>query len=91
MNRSLYLVSYDISDNKVRARVNRYLSGFTVGRQKSVYECWFTLTELTFLYTWLESVVLEDDRLHIFKLPLLRKAKYMGVARCLSISPIIVG
>ncbi len=91
MDRSLYLVSYDISDNQIRAKISKYLLGFTVGRQKSVYECWFTLEELKSLYEWLEAIIFENDKVYIFKLLVADEVRYFGVAERISLNPIVIG
>lgn len=91
MDRSLYLVGYDISDSRIRAKISKHLLGFTVGRQKSVYECWFTLAELNALYEWLETIIFESDKVYIFRLPIIQNARYLGVAKRMSLNPIIIG
>src|SRR5690606_31648705 len=44
--RHLYLIGYDISDNRSRVRALRAIKGNAIGGQKSVYECWLDDGEL---------------------------------------------
>lgn len=90
MNRELYLVSYDISDDRIRAKVSRHLLGYTTGRQKSVYECWLTVAEFDSLCEWFSSLVELSDIIHMYKLPPSKVPHYLGIASSLSISPIII-
>lgn len=67
--RTLYLVCYDVSDNKLRQRVHRFLIGYKVGGQKSFFECWLTAAELRDVRrTLAELLDLGNDRAHIFQL-----------------------
>lgn len=91
VQRAQYLVSYDISDDKKRTCISRYLLGFTVGRQKSVYECWFTQGELFAVQDWIEALLEDTDKVHIFKLPPSLTPLYYGRASRLEIAPIIIG
>lgn len=91
MQRDLYLVSYDVCDDAERVKLSRELLGYTVGRQKSVYECWLTKSELIALQTWVETALTEVDKVHIFKLPPSQIPTYLGTATSLEIAPIIIG
>ena len=42
MSRTLYLICYDIRLSQRRHKVCRYLQGYKVEGQKSVFECWLT-------------------------------------------------
>lgn len=69
MNRTLYLVAYDICDPRRLARVCRYLTGYKVGGQKSVFEVWLTPAELGRIRNDLEQMMDEqEDRVHILNL-----------------------
>lgn len=46
MPRSLYLLGYDVSDSRTRARVLREVKCHAIGGQKSLYECWLDGDEL---------------------------------------------
>jgi CRISPR-associated protein Cas2 len=67
--RTLYLVCYDVCDSAVRRRVQKYLTGFKVGGQKSFFECWLTAAELREVRATLADLLdLAEDRAHIFQL-----------------------
>ncbi|GHU27439.1 CRISPR-associated endoribonuclease Cas2 1 [Betaproteobacteria bacterium] len=67
--RTQYLVAYDVSNSRRRYKVCRYLTGFKVGGQKSVFEIWVTPAELALIRAELERLLdAEEDRLHIFAL-----------------------
>lgn len=54
--KEVYLVSYDIKDDKRLQRIHRYLKGKGIHLQKSVFYCVFTKEEL-------RKVISEIDRL----------------------------
>lgn len=91
VRRELYLVSYDIQEDKSRSATSQYLLGYTTGRQKSVYECWLTAAELVQVRSYLEALLETGDNLHIFKLPTAQRAEYLGRATSLNKRAIIVG
>ena len=67
--RTLYLVAYDVCDPRRLHRVCRYLNGYKVCGQKSVFEIWVTGAELVEIRGELERLMLQDeDRLHILAL-----------------------
>lgn len=67
--RTLYLISYDISDPRRLRRVFRYLQGYRVNGQKSVFECWITPAERREILLNLPKMTEpEQDRVHIFQL-----------------------
>jgi CRISPR-associated protein Cas2 len=67
--RTLYLVAYDIHEPRRLQRVCRYLTGFRVSGQKSVFEIWVTPAELSQIRLRLDDLMNpETDRLHIFTL-----------------------
>lgn len=64
--RTLYLVAYDVCEPKRLAKVCRYLTGYKVGGQKSVFEIWATPAELAQIRCGLEKLMdADEDRLHI--------------------------
>ena len=82
MSRDLYLVAYDVRDPRRLRRVCRYLTGFKVGGQKSVYECWVTPAELRAIRNELETLMhADEDRLHIVALDPRMRTRCYGVAR----------
>jgi CRISPR-associated protein Cas2 len=67
--RTLYLVAYDVCNPRRLHRVCRYLTGFKVGGQKSVFEIWATPAELRHIRAELDQLTEPDeDRLHILAL-----------------------
>lgn len=46
MKRKLYLIGYDVSHNRRRRKVLLSVKSFSVGGQKSLYECWLSDAEL---------------------------------------------
>jgi len=69
MSRKTYLVAYDISDPKRLSRVYRYLVGFRVEGQKSVFEIWVTQAELRKIKKKLLKIInIKKDRLHVVEL-----------------------
>ena len=57
MKRGLYIVAYDISDERRLNRVREYLKAFSTGGQKSVYECFLTEGELLQVWRELEQLI----------------------------------
>lgn len=81
MNRSLYIIAYDISDPKRLDRVRYFLKGYSTGGQKSVYECFLTENELRFVISNLKRLIFEySDRVHIFRLDGRSRIHTLGIA-----------
>jgi CRISPR-associated protein Cas2 len=67
--RTLYLVAYDVCEPHRLQRVCRYLTGYKVGGQKSVFEVWVTDAELRHIRAHLDDLMEPaEDRLHILAL-----------------------
>jgi len=67
--RGLTLVAYDIADERRLGRVCRYLTGYKVAGQKSVFEIWVTAAELARIRSDLaEFIVPDEDRVHFLGL-----------------------
>jgi CRISPR-associated protein Cas2 len=80
--RNLYLVAYDVCEPHRLQRVCRYLTGFKVGGQKSVFEIWATAAELRRIRSDLEDLMITDeDRLHILALDPRMQPRLYGRAR----------
>ena len=56
-----YLISYDISDDKVRDKVVRYLEGFAFRLQYSVFTCNLKTAEAKKVWSDLISIAAEDE------------------------------
>jgi len=81
MARTLYLIAYDISDEKRLAGVHNFLKAFSTGGQKSVYECFLTKSELSYIKQALLVLINEEeDRIHIFTMDGRSKTHTLGIA-----------
>jgi CRISPR-associated protein Cas2 len=81
MERTLYLIAYDITNNRRLNRVRQFLKGYSTGGQKSVYECFLTDGELRYVKKKIERLIDEDeDRVHIFTMDGRSKTHALGIA-----------
>ncbi len=81
MDRTLYLIAYDITDEKRIGNVREFLKGYSTGGQKSVYECFLTDGELRFVMNCIGRLISNsEDRLHIFRLDGRSRTHVMGIA-----------
>jgi len=79
--RYLYLIAYDIADERRLNRVRNFLKGYSTGGQKSVYECFLTEAELNHITEDLAILIDEfHDRVHIFKIERRAKIYALGIA-----------
>lgn len=68
-NRILYLISYDISDDRIRNKVSEFLQNYGNRVQKSVFEC--LIDEKTYLkirHTLYNLIDLKIDSVRIYPL-----------------------
>jgi CRISPR/Cas system-associated endoribonuclease Cas2 len=80
--RTLYLVAYDVCQPHRLQRVCRYLTGYKVGGQKSVFEIWATPAELACIRADLDGLMEPaEDRLHILALDPRTKPTLFGRAQ----------
>lgn len=81
MDRTLYLIAYDITSNKRLTRVRNFLKGYSTGGQKSVYECFLTDGELKFVTSSLNRLIFRlEDRVHIFQMDGRSRPHVLGIA-----------
>ncbi len=81
MDRTLYLIAYDIKDDRRLNSVRYFLKGYSTGGQKSVYECFLTDGELRFITSKLKRLIREDeDRVHIFTMDARSRTHVLGIA-----------
>lgn len=81
MGRDLYIIAYDITDERRLNRVRYFLKGYSTGGQKSVYECFLTEGELKFVVSNLKRMIFEsEDRIHIFRMDGRSKTHTLGIA-----------
>ena len=76
--RNLTLVAYDICEPQRLQKVCRYLTGYKVAGQKSVFELWVTPAELARIRADLENLIdPSEDRVHFLGLdPRMRPVLY---------------
>lgn len=80
--RDLYLVAYDVCNPRRLRKVCRYLTGYKVSGQKSVFEIWVTPAELKRIRADLENLIEpEEDRVHFLGLDPRTKPALYGRAR----------
>lgn len=81
MDRTLYIIAYDIADAGRLNRVRYFLKEFSTGGQKSVYECFLTDGELKFVISSLKRLIFQSqDRVHIFQLDARSRTHTLGRA-----------
>lgn len=81
MNRKLYLVAYDIRDNRRLSRMRYFLKGYSTGGQKSVYECFLTDGEFGYVTGIVERLILAaEDRVHVFTMDSRSSTHTIGIA-----------
>jgi len=81
MERTLYLIAYDISNDKRLNRVRNFLKGYSTGGQKSVYECFLTYGELKHIEQKIVRLINEEeDRVHIFTMDRRSRTHTLGIA-----------
>ncbi|WP_126443802.1 CRISPR-associated endonuclease Cas2 [Sulfuricystis multivorans] len=80
--RHLTIVAYDIADERRLHRVCRYLTGYKVAGQKSVFEIWVTPAQLAAIRAELEAMIdLDADRVHFLGLDPRMKPRLFGRAK----------
>ena len=80
------IVAYDISKNKIRARVRKILTEWNLGKQKSVYECRLTHAQAEELFLQLSHEInTKTDNLLMVWLEPRRKILTQGLGRHTSI------
>jgi len=65
---TLYLVAYDISDDKRRTKVFKVLSGYGEWTQYSLFECWLTKLHLVELRAKLKPHITVGDSVRFYPL-----------------------
>ncbi|AMO56241.1 CRISPR-associated endonuclease Cas2 [Endozoicomonas montiporae] len=90
MSAKPWIVCYDISNNKNRNRALYRLRKLCDGRQKSVFECWFTEAELTELYEQLLPLIDEGDSFFCLPVSRSRSVIRLGQAESLLFSDMLL-
>jgi len=66
---TLYVVAYDISDDKRRTKIHRVLCGYGAWTQFSLFECWLTRRQLLELRAKLgRHLIVERDSVRLYPL-----------------------
>lgn len=78
--RNLFLVCYDIQDQRVYRKVYKAVKAFAIGGQKSCFECWMTMAEKEELLKKLTSLLAENGKADIFELLPHSEKQYYGIA-----------
>jgi CRISPR-associated protein Cas2 len=82
MQRTLYLVAYDISDPRRLARALKIVRAYATGGQKSVHECWLLPGELLALRAELGAAIdHREDSVLFVRLDPRMKPRTLGIAR----------
>ncbi|HDR0996706.1 CRISPR-associated endonuclease Cas2 [Pasteurella multocida] len=90
-NRERYLIAYDISNHRRLSKVHRKVEAFSIGGQKSFYECWFTESELALFKTDIREIIdIAEDRVFIFQISPQAEPMLFGKAKLQSISPLLI-
>lgn len=80
MDRTLYLIAYDITENRRLNSVRYFLKGYSTGGQKSVYECFLSDGELRSVKDSIQRLIdEEDDRVHIFTMDGRSRTHTLGI------------
>lgn len=79
--RRLYLIAYDVCDQRRLAKVRELLKAYSTGGQKSVYECWLSPAELVEVTEALQGLIeMTEDRVHIVTLDGRSRPAVLGIA-----------
>lgn len=79
--RRLYLIAYDVTDQRRLNKVRELLKAYSTGGQKSVYECWLTPADLTDVTESLRRLIVPDeDRAHVITLDGRSRPHTLGIA-----------
>lgn len=60
-NSTLYIVAYDIPNDRRRARIHKTLCGFGAWTQYSLFECYLDARELVRLHAKLDDLINPDE------------------------------
>ena len=81
MNRTLYLIAYDITDERRLNKVRHLLKAYSTGGQKSLHECFLNRGDLNYIVQKLRHIISEEeDRVHIFTMDGRSRTHTLGIA-----------
>lgn len=79
--RMLYIIAYDITEERRLNKVRYFLKGYSTGGQKSVHECFLNKKELDYIVEELKNLINEEeDRVHIFQVDRRARIYPLGIA-----------
>lgn len=85
LQKNLYVFAYDISQDKLRSKLYRFLKSHSVRQQFSVFECYLSKQErndsLLHLIDTFESNPKEDKSLILYKIDAHNDSIYLGTAQ----------
>lgn len=91
MERTRYLIAYDIADHKRLYLIHKKVGAYAIGGQKSFYECWLTVHELLELKKAVTEIMDGcEDRLFIFQLFNDTEPLLFGKAKLQSTQPFLL-
>lgn len=82
-----YIVAYDISDNRRRTRLFKFMKGYGVHTQFSVFECDLTEAQYTKMLAGIsESILPNEDNIKVYQVckSCLRSMHLFGKAKSLT-------
>lgn len=81
MNRSLFLIAYDVRNPRRLRRVHQVLKDFESGGQKSVFECYLTQVERKeLLQRVAQEMDADEDALLLIRLSAVEAVELLGKA-----------
>jgi CRISPR-associated protein Cas2 len=81
MNRSLFLIAYDVRNPRRLRRVHQVLKDFASGGQKSVFECYLTQVERKeLLQRVAQEMDADEDALLLIRLSAVEAVELLGKA-----------
>lgn len=85
-----YVFAYDISNCRRQYQIRKILKAYTIGHQKSLYECWLTSSEYHNLCIAINKIIRNPDKILTFKMPAADYSKMYGTATRLSYQPFLI-
>lgn len=88
--REHYVFAYDISNGHRQYQIRKILKAYIIGHQKSLYECWLTLSEHHNLCLAINKIIRNPDKILTFKMPSADHSKMYGTATRLYYQPFLI-
>ena len=86
----IVLIIYDISDNKQRLKVAKYLSGYGVRVQKSAFEARLNKRLFTMMVKGLDLILKPEDNVRIYRLQGYEEIKVFGSRNYMNDDDVII-